>query len=101
MSMNLIPGTQQYAGDSDLAVGQSGKPTRVYSIEAISGGTACTIQLFNGIDNTSTKQFAQLDGVINKSVVINYSEGKLFPAGCFVDTGANMTYMTVVFSQEF
>jgi hypothetical protein len=99
--MNLIPGTQQYVGDADLAVGVAGKPTRIYSVEVISTTTAATVKLFNGIDNTSTTQYAQVDGVISKSVVKNFSGGMRFPSGCFIDTGAYVTYMTVVFSQEF
>ena len=101
MSMNLLPGTQQYAGDSDLAVGVAGKPTRVYSVEVISGGTAALVQLFNGTDNTAGNKYAQIDGTISKSAMVNFAGGKRFPNGCFIDTGANVTYMTVVFSQEF
>ena len=99
--MNLIPGTQQYVGDADLAVGVSGKPTRIYSIEVISSAGAATVKLFNGTDNTAGNQYGQVDGTASKSVVVNYAEGKRFPAGCFIDTGANPTYITVVFTQEF
>ena len=99
--MNLVPGTQQYVGDSDLAVGTAGKPTRIYSVEVISTTTAATVQLFNGTDNTAANKYAQVDGVISKSVVVNYAGGKRFPNGCFIDTGAYVTYMTVVFSQEY
>ena len=41
--MNLLPGTQQIVGDGDIAIGTSGIPIRVFSIEAISGGTASAI----------------------------------------------------------
>ena len=101
MSMNILPGTQQYIGDSDLAVGQSGKPVRIFSIEVISGAGAATVKLFNGTDNTAATQYGQVDGTANKSVVVNYFEGKRFPLGCFIDTGANPTYITVSFTQEF
>ena len=99
--MNLLPGTQQYTGDADLAVGTSGKPIRVFSIECISSSTAATIKLFNGTTNTAGLQYAQVDGVASQSVVINYAGGKRFPAGCFLDTGANNAFTTVVYTEEF
>ena len=99
--MNLLPGTQQYVGDADLAVGTSGKPIRVFSVECVSKAGAATVKLFNGTDNTAGNQYGQLDGVANQSVVVNYSGGKRFPNGCFIDTGANNNYMSVVFTEEF
>ena len=99
--MNLVPGTQQYVGDSDLAVGVAGKPTRIFSIEVISTTTAATVKLFNGTDNTAGNLYAQVDGTISKSVNINFIGGKRFPNGCFIDTSAYLTYGTVVFTQEF
>jgi hypothetical protein len=99
--MNLLPGTQQYVGDNELAVGTSGKPIRVFSVELISGATASTIQLFNGTTDTAANLYAQVDGIANQSVVINYAGGKRFPNGCFLDTDTNTAYATVVYTEEF
>ena len=99
--MNLLPGTQQYIGDADLAVGTSGKPIRVFSVELISGGTASTVILHNGVAIVADDNFGQVDGIANKSVVINYAGGKRFPAGCFLQTDANTAYATVVYTEEF
>lgn len=101
MSMNLVPGTQQYVGDADLAVGQSGKPVRIFSIECVSAAGAATLGLFNGTDNTAGNKYGQVDGTASKSVVVNYFAGKRFPGGCFIDTGPNNAYTTICFTQEF
>ena len=98
--MNLLPGTQQYVGDADLAVGTSGHPIRIFSVECISGGTASTLLLFNGTAIVAGNRFAQVDGIANQSVLVNYAGGKLFPAGCFLQTDANSAYVTVVYTEE-
>jgi hypothetical protein len=98
--MNLLPGVQRYVGDADLALGIAGKPVRIFSIECISTGTAATLKLFNGTDNTAGNQYGQVDGTISKSVVVNYEGGKLFPNGCFIDTGANNAFTMVTFTHE-
>ena len=94
-------GTQQYAGNNPLAVGRAGIPVRIYSVELISGGSASTVKLFNGTDNTAGTQYGQVDGVASKSVVVNYEFGKRFPAGCYLGTDANTGYVSVSYSQEF
>jgi hypothetical protein len=99
--MNLLSGTQQIVGDGDIAIGTSGKPIRVFSVEAISGGTGTTLLLFNGTAIVAGSRYAQVDGIANKSVVINYASGKRFPDGCFLQTDANSAYVTVVFTEEF
>ena len=98
--MNLCPGTQQFAGNNPLAVGVAGTPIRVYSVEVISGATATTIKLFNGIDTTASTQYGQVDGIASQSVLVNYAGGKRFPSGCYVGTDANNAYTTVTFSTE-
>lgn len=98
--MNLLPGTQYIEGNGDIAIGTAGKPIRIFSVEGISGGTATTLKLFNGTD-TSGQQYAQLDGIANESIIINYAGGKRFPAGCFLQTDANSAYTTVVYTEEF
>ena len=97
--MNLIPGTQYFAANGDLAVGTSGKPIRIFSIELISGATASTLKVYNSTAATNN-QYAQVDGVASQSVVIGYAGGKRFPAGAFVDMDANGS-ATVVYTEEF
>ena len=101
--MNLLPGTQQIVGDGDIALVTStaGTPVRVYSIEVISGGTASTVILHNGVAIVANDNYAQVDGIANKSVVINYAGGKRFPNGCFVQTDANSAFVTVCYTGEF
>jgi len=99
--MNLLPGTQQIVGDGDIAIGVAGKPVRIFNIELVSGGTASTVILHNGSAIVANDNYGQVDGVISKSVVINYEGGKRFPAGCFLQTDANSAFTTVTFTQEF
>jgi hypothetical protein len=99
--MNLLPGTQQkVADDADIAIGVAGKPTRIFNVEVISGGTASTVLLHNGTAIVTSDVYGQVDGIANKSVVINYAGGRLFPAGCFCQTDANTAYTIVTFTQE-
>ena len=99
--MNLLPGTQQFAGNNPLAVGVSGQPVRVYSVELISGATASTVTLYNGTSAVVGNTYAQIDGTASKSTLINYAGGKRFPAGCYLGTDANTGYITVVYTMEF
>jgi hypothetical protein len=98
--MNLLPGTQQIVGDGDIAIGGSGKPVRIFSIEVISGGTASTVLLFNGTSIVAGNQFGQIDGTASKSALVNYAGGKLFSSGCFLQTDANSAFTTVVYTME-
>ena len=95
--MNLLPGTQRVT--ADLAVGTSGKPIRVFCVHLISGGTASTLTLYNGTSASGTA-YIQVDGVASQGVTINFSGGMLFPAGCFADVDANISYAMVTFSLE-
>lgn len=95
--MNLVPGITRLTADG--AVGTSGRAIRVFSIELISGATASTTSFKNGTSTAGTA-YAQVDGLANSSVVVNYAGGKLFPSGCYMDTDANISYCTVVYSEE-
>lgn len=101
--MNLLPGTQQIVGDGDIALVTTvaGKPVRLFSIEVISGGTASTVILHNGVAIVASDNYGQVDGIANKSVVINYAGGKRFPAGCFVQTDANSAFVVCTYTEEF
>jgi hypothetical protein len=93
-----MPGTQIYA-TTDLALGTAGKPTRVFSVNYTSGGTASAVILRNGTAATDTI-FVRLDGTINKGTTWSDPNGLLFPAGCFVDVDANTASCAVSFTQE-
>lgn len=95
--MNLLPGTQRVT--ADIAVGSSGMATRVYSVNLISGGTASTLTLRNGTSASGTT-WEQIDGTASQSVTKNYAGGLLFPAGCFADVDANISYATIVCSSD-
>ena len=93
-------GTQNISNQTDIAIGTSATPIRVFYAESVSGGTAATVILRNGTSGTATA-FSQIDGVINKSASRYYGpDGMYFPAGCFADVDANTTYLTVVYKQE-
>jgi hypothetical protein len=98
--MNLMPGTQQFVGNNPLAVGRSGLPVRVFSVEVISGGTASTVILYNSTTNASNTNYSQVDGTASQSVIKNYNGGKLFPNGCYLLTDANSAFVTVTFTTE-
>ena len=93
-------GTQNISNQTDLAIGTSASPTRVFYAECLSGGTAATVILRNGTSATATA-FSQIDGTINKSASRYYGpDGLYFPAGCFADVDANTTYLSIVYKQE-
>ena len=98
MSMNLVIDTVRLAADG--VVGQSGKPTRVYWIHLISGGTASTTSLKNGTSTAGTA-YCQVNGKANEGVLLNFAGGMRFPGGCFLDTDANISYATVGCTTEF
>lgn len=93
----MLIGTQVLTEDG--AVGTSGKPIRVYWIHLVSGATASTTTFKNGT-TTSGTAYIQVDGLVSKGVTLNFAGGVLFPAGCFMDTDANISYCTVGFTKE-
>ncbi len=93
--MNLLPGQQKVTGDS--IIGPSGMPIRVFCVELVSGGTLSTCILKNGT-TSSGAAWAQIDGIASSSVTKNYGGGLLFPAGCFFDADANISYANVIFT---
>lgn len=94
--MNL-PGTQRVT--ADIAVGTSGKPIRVFSVSLVSGVSASTLTLRNGTSASDTA-FDQVDGTASQSVTKNYAGGRLFPAGCFADVDANISYAVFSYVKE-
>lgn len=97
-----MPGVQWITNQTSIAIGVAGKPIRIYDAIVVSGGTASTLQLFNGIDTTSG-QFVQIDGIISKSsqLPLSSNNGIRFSNGCFASVDVNATVIMVSFVQEF
>lgn len=96
--MNLVPGVVRLTADG--LVGSSGKPIRVFVIHLVSGGTLSTTTFKNGADASGTTWF-QADGVASSGQTWNFAGGFRFPAGCFMDTDANISYATISFTEEY
>ena len=96
-----MPGVQWITNQTSIAIGPAGKPIRVYDAYVVSGATASTLKLFNGID-TSSGQFIQVDGIISKSnqLPLSSEKGVLFSNGCFASVDANATVVAIVFQVE-
>ena len=93
-------GTQFVSNQTDIAVGVSGKATRVFFVEQTSGGTAAVVILHNGT-STSGSAYSTINGTINLQATRYYGEeGMFFPAGCFLNVDANTTSATVTYRQE-
>lgn len=92
-------GSQNISNQTDVAVGVSGRGCRVYSLTVQSGGTAAVVILRNGTSASGTA-YAQLDGTISKTIIMNWAGGLWFPGGCFCDVDANTTYATVGYEHE-
>ena len=94
------PGTQFVSNQTDIAIGPSGKPIRVYDAYVVAGGTAATVKLWNG--TAATGNYVQIDGIISKSSVlpVSSSQGVLFPLGCFADVDSNTVMLAVSFVVE-
>lgn len=85
---------------SDVVIGTSGKPTRVFAINFVSGGTAGVILLRNGTSASGTA-FIREDGVISSGKTVQYGQtGIFFPAGCFLDVDTNVTVGVISYAQE-
>lgn len=95
------PGRQSVNNQTNIAIGPSGRPIRVYDAYAISGGTATTVKLYNGID-TSSADYLQIDGIISKSsqLPLSSDQGILFPLGCFAAVDSNTVNLVVSFVVE-
>jgi hypothetical protein len=96
--MNLLPGSQRIVADG--VVGVSGKPTRLYCVSLISGGTASVLSLLNGADASGT-QFVSITGTASTGIVVNFAGGLRFPNGLYADVDSNIASATFVIDQEF
>lgn len=95
--MNMMPGVQRVTADT--AIGVSGQPVRIYSVNLTSGGSNSSLLLRNGT-SASAQENAEVNGTASLCVTANFAGGLLFPLGCFADVDANISYATVVFSTE-
>lgn len=95
-----IGGTTSITNQTDAIVGASGKPVRVFYVEAISDSTATTVILRNGTTTGGTV-FSQIDGTISKSASRYYgTHGLLFPNGLFADVDAHTASLTIAWEQQ-
>jgi len=78
---------------ADAAIGISGKPIIVYHVSIKSGGTASVLSLCDG--TAAGTELMSLEGTADKGKEFDFGEGVLFPAGCFADKDANLTYATI------
>lgn len=94
------PGTQFVSNQTNIAIGPSGKPIRVYDAYAISDGTATTVKLYNG--TSATGNYIQIDGIISKSsqLPLSTDQGILFPLGCFANVDSHTVMLGVSFVVE-
>lgn len=96
-------GSQLCTTAAGVAVGVSGKPTRVFFVHIISGGTAGEIKLHNGTTTSNTLFVQEKCATVSTGNTISYGkEGILFPAGCFYEevVDANVTSTLIGFAQE-
>lgn len=92
-------GSQAFTS-TDVVIGTSGKPIRVFAISFLSAATAAVILIRNGTSGSGTA-FVREDGVISTGKTVTYGQtGILFPAGCFLDVDANTTSGVISFAQE-
>lgn len=96
-------GTKRCTTAAGEVVGVSGKPTRIYHMNILSGAAAGEVKLHNGAAATDTVYIQELCTAVSTGNDFDYGqEGFLFPSGCFYEevTDANVTATTITFSQE-
>ncbi len=101
--MNLVPGVQRITASG--SIGPTGtvnvpRPIRLFSVSLISGGTASTLTLRDGLSASGTAN-EQVDGNASQSVTKNYAGGLRFPNGLFASVDTNISYATFSFSEEY
>lgn len=93
-------GSQAIVSGTDAAIGTSGKPIRVFSLNFLSDGTAGVLILRNGTSASDTVYVTE-NGVVSSGKTIQYGQtGILFPAGCFLDVDTHVTGGVVSFARE-
>lgn len=93
-------GSQAMVSGTDAAIGPSGKPIRVFSLNFLSDGTAGVLILRNGTSASDTV-FVTENGVVSSGKTVEYGQtGILFPAGCFLDIDVHVTGGVISFARE-
>lgn len=85
MGITRTSGAETFTANG--AVITSGKPIRVYSATWVSGATAGILQLYNGTAISGTPWISET-GTAQRSKTVNFTNGLLFNAGCYVDIDA-------------
>lgn len=94
------PGTTWITNKTAVALGNIGKPIRVFDAIYVSSSTATNVKLFNGTDATGSA-FIQIDGTASKSANMPSSaNGILFPLGCFVSPDNNTSSLAISWDEE-
>jgi hypothetical protein len=82
-------------------VGVSGKAVRIFGFTTRSGGGGPgTVTLYNGTSTGGTEKYifqGNTDSSADKAFGV---EGKFFPAGCYADLDANISYVDFDYLQE-
>lgn len=96
---------ENYAGTQNLtadgAVGTSGTPVRVFSVNFLSGGGGAGVVILRNGTSAGATAYLQIDGTTSKGTIVPISTpGMHFPAGCFVDIDTNVSYCTVTYFKE-
>ena len=84
---------------ADGVLGTSGAQQRVFSFNFLSGGGPGVVVLRNGTAITDTEAF-RVSGMLNETTRVSFgTEGKHFPAGCYVDIDADVQYVDLDYVQ--
>ena len=97
--MNLLPGIAIITTNTSATLGISGKPKRIFFAHAVSIPTGTTLTFRNGTGVSGTAYF-QLDGAAGQGITLNFAGGMYFPAGCYISTDINLSWVTVSYTEE-
>ena len=84
---------------ADGSVGVSGKPTRIFAMNLVSGAGSGDLVLRNGSAASGTI-YLQFAGVASTGQLFTIDDGVFFPGGCFYDHEANNTHVSITYEQE-
>jgi hypothetical protein len=88
-------------------IGKAGTAVRVHTVHLVAGSTTPTnVTLFNCADvngcNSTVNAYITVRAGLESSKVATFDShaGILFPLGCYITTGAAISYVTVAFRNE-
>lgn len=95
-----MPGRQAVTNQTNIAIGTSGQPIRIFDAWAVSDGTATVVKLYNNTA-ASGSDYVQIDGIISKTANLSINDtGLLFPLGCFASVDSHTVNLIVAYTQE-